>query len=58
MSKPRGGGGSGLHNKPIGCSASGPYAPGPEEGEEGEGVRVILHWHGSEERTRFLYKKF
>jgi hypothetical protein len=27
-SKPLGGG-SGLHNKPIGCSASGAYTPGP-----------------------------
>jgi hypothetical protein len=25
------GGLTGLHNKPTGCSASGAYAPGPEE---------------------------
>jgi hypothetical protein len=31
MSKPWGGGGSGLHNKPIGCGASGAYALGPVE---------------------------
>jgi hypothetical protein len=24
----------GSHNKPIGCGASGVYAPGPDEGEE------------------------
>ena len=28
------GGGYGSHNKPIGCSASGAYAPGPVEEEE------------------------
>ena len=28
------GGGSGSHNKPIGCGASGVYAPGPDEEEE------------------------
>ena len=27
------GGCKGSHNKPIGCGASGTYAPGPEEGE-------------------------
>jgi hypothetical protein len=27
-------GGSGSHNKPIGCGASGAYAPGPDEEEE------------------------
>jgi hypothetical protein len=31
------GGGSGSHNKPIGCSASGAYAPGPVEEEEHAG---------------------
>jgi hypothetical protein len=30
------GGGQGLHNKPIGCGASGPYAPGPDDEEEEE----------------------
>jgi hypothetical protein len=25
-----------LHNKPIGCSASGAYAPGPDDEEEEE----------------------
>jgi len=35
MSKPRGGV-SGSHNKPIGCGASGAYAPGPDEEEEEE----------------------
>ena len=30
--KPRGG--SGSHNKPIGCGASEAYSPGPEEEEE------------------------
>jgi hypothetical protein len=30
------GGGQGLHNKPIGCGASGAYAPGPNEEEEEE----------------------
>jgi hypothetical protein len=29
-------GGQGLHNKPIGCGASGAYAPGPDEEEEEE----------------------
>jgi hypothetical protein len=37
MSKPRWGG-SGSHNKPIGCGASGAYAPGSVE-EEGEDTR-------------------
>jgi hypothetical protein len=33
--KPRGGGGvSGSYNKRVGCSASGVYAPGPDEEEE------------------------
>jgi hypothetical protein len=27
-------GGQGSHNKPIGCSASGAYAPGPYDEEE------------------------
>jgi hypothetical protein len=27
-------GGQGLHNKPIGCGASGAYAPGPDDEEE------------------------
>jgi hypothetical protein len=31
-----GGGVSGSHNKPIGCGASGAYAPGPVEVEEKE----------------------
>ena len=35
-SKPQGGRGSGWHNKPVGCSASGAYAPGPDEEEEEE----------------------
>ena len=26
-------GGQGSHNKPIGCSASGVYAPGPDDEE-------------------------
>jgi len=31
------GGGLGLHNKPVGCGASGAYVPGPiEEEEEGK----------------------
>jgi len=35
MSKPRGGGEfSGSHNKPIGCGASGAYAPGTDNEEE------------------------
>jgi len=25
-----------LHNKPIGCGASGAYAPGPDDDEEEE----------------------
>ena len=29
-------GGQGLHSKPIGCSASGSYAPGPDDEEEEE----------------------
>ena len=28
------GGGQGSHNKPIGCGASGAYAPGPGDEEE------------------------
>jgi len=27
-------GGQGLHNNPIGCGASGAYAPGPDDEEE------------------------
>jgi len=27
-------GGQGWHNKPIGCSASGAYAPGPDDEKE------------------------
>jgi hypothetical protein len=27
-------GGSGSHNQPIGCGASGAYAPGPDEEED------------------------
>jgi len=27
-------GGKGSHNKPIGCGASGDYAPGPDDEEE------------------------
>jgi len=27
-------GGQGSHNKPIGCSVSGAYAPGPDDEEE------------------------
>jgi hypothetical protein len=36
MSENHGGGGGrqGSHNKPIGCSASGAYAPGPDDEEE------------------------
>jgi len=30
-------GGQGSHNKPIGCGASGAYAPGPDDEEEEEG---------------------
>jgi hypothetical protein len=33
-------GGQGLHNKPIGCGASGAYAPGPGDEEE-EGVMIL-----------------
>jgi hypothetical protein len=37
MSKIRGGRvGPGSHNKPIGCSASGACAPGPDDEEEEE----------------------
>ena len=35
------GGGSGLHNKPAGCSASEVYASGPDGGEEEERGRVL-----------------
>jgi len=31
-------GGQGSHNKPIGCSACGAYAPDPDEEEEECGV--------------------
>jgi len=31
-------GGQGLHNKSIGCGASGSYAPGPDDEEEEENV--------------------
>ena len=30
-------GGQGLHNKPIGCGASGAYGPGPDDEEENPG---------------------
>jgi hypothetical protein len=33
-------GGQGLHNKRIGCGASGAYAPGPDDKEEEEGWGV------------------
>ena len=32
------GGAQGSHNKPIGCGASGAYAPGPDEEEEEESI--------------------
>jgi hypothetical protein len=35
--KIRGGGGQGLHNKPIDGGASGAYAPAPDDEEEREG---------------------
>jgi len=35
------GGGQGLHNKPIGCGASGAYAPGPDEEEEEEETMML-----------------
>jgi hypothetical protein len=31
-----------LHNKPTGCSASGAYAPGPEEEEEKKNTSDIF----------------
>jgi hypothetical protein len=30
-----------LHNKPIGCGASGAYAPGPDDEEEEEEEATI-----------------
>ena len=33
-SKITGVGGQGSHNKPIGCGASGAYAPGPDDEDE------------------------
>jgi hypothetical protein len=34
--------GQGSHNKPIGCGASGPYAPGPDdEGTKRSGARYF-----------------
>jgi hypothetical protein len=41
-----GGGVSGLHNKPIGCSASGAYARGPDDEEEEKGsiLPVKEYW--------------
>jgi hypothetical protein len=42
-----GGGGQGSHNKPIGCSASGTYGPGPddEEEEEEEWLHLVGSFH-------------
>jgi hypothetical protein len=36
------GGGQGKHNKPIGCGASGTYAPGLENEEEGIRAKYIM----------------
>jgi len=47
-------GGQGWHNKPVGCGASGAYAPGPDDKEEEEEEhssfvliftgRIVLHF--------------
>jgi len=45
-SKPWGGEGSGSHNKPIGCGASGAYTLGPDEEEEvgpNKDPKVLCH---------------
>jgi len=34
-------GGQGSHNKPIGCGASGTYAPGPDDEEEEPPVSIV-----------------
>jgi len=36
-------GGQGSHNKPIGCSVSGAYAPGPDDEKE-EQIHNIFIW--------------
>ena len=41
-------GGQGSHNKPIGCGASGAYAPGPDDEENttvAVGRTMILQYH-------------
>jgi len=47
-----------LHNKPTGCSASGAYALGPDE--EDEGLHIILQsmHHGKKAAGSFVIKKF
>ena len=40
-------GGTGLHNKPVGCGASESCAPGPDGEEEEEEVRKIKSLRGS-----------
>jgi hypothetical protein len=39
------GGLTGLHNKPTGCSASGAYAPGPEEKKKKKKARLMMNVH-------------
>jgi hypothetical protein len=41
-SKNHGGGGQRSHNKPIGCGASGAYAPGPDDKEVSQQVICML----------------
>jgi len=43
-------GGQGSHNKPLGCSASGAYAPGPDEEEEEVEMHTECWWGDLMER--------
>ena len=39
--------GQGSHNKPIGCDASGAYAPGPDDEEAEETVHYWIQLDGN-----------
>jgi hypothetical protein len=50
------GGGKGLHNKPIGCGASGAYAPGPDDEEEGS-IRAFFLYTGGPPYPQIIRSK-
>ena len=45
--------GQGSHKKPIGCGASGAYAPGPNDDEEDEGQFIVREYHILLKRVSF-----